>query len=347
MPHISKKQAVIFGVVVLIAVAGGTGFAIIRKKPAPAPAAMVAPEPPPPPPPPPPTTEASRLTGVEIPIELNKLPVTAIMIENSPDARPQAGLKDAGIVVEMIVEGGITRFLALFQETKPDHVGPVRSLRPPYIDFAMAFDAGIVHAGGSAEALAQVRSLGLKDLDHGPHGAYFQRSSARYAPHNLYTSLDQMLALQQQKGYTSTFTPLARKKEAPSTAPNAKAVDMVLSGYLYNTHWDYDAASNSYLRSQAGQPHMDERSGEQIKSKTVVALVMNHHYAGIYSVYGTTGSGKAYVFQDGVATEATWSRAERKSQITLTDAAGAPLGLNPGQTWITLVSAPDRVTFSP
>jgi hypothetical protein len=345
LPQLSKKQWIIFGVVLLVIIGGGTTFALTRKKPVPAPAVVVAPEPPPPPPPP--TTEPSKLTGIEIPIELNKLPVTGIMIENSPDARPQAGLKDAGIVVEMMVEGGITRFLALFQESKPDHVGPVRSVRPPYLDFVMAFDAGIAHAGGSGEALSLISTLGLKDLDHGPNGGSFQRSESRYAPHNLYTSLDQMIALQQQKGYSSNFSPLLRKKEAPAATPTARTIDMLISGYLYNTHWDYDAATNTYGRSQGGRPHTDERSGEQIRSKTVLALVMEHHYAGIYSVYGTTGSGKAYIFQDGVVTEATWTRAERKSQITLTDAAGAPLGLNPGHTWITLVSAPDRVTFSP
>lgn len=349
LPRISKKQGIIIGLVAAVLLLAGStsAYFFVFKKPAPAPVIVVTPEPPPPPPPPP-TTEASSLTGVEIPIELNKLPVTGIMIENSPDARPQAGLKDAGIVVEMLVEGGITRFLALFHESKPEHVGPVRSLRPPYIDFIMAFDSSIAHAGGSAEALAQARSLGLKDLDHGPNGAYFQRSSARYAPHNLYTSLPQLLELQNKKGYnTSTFTPLLRKKEAPSPTPNAKLVKVNISAYLYNSHWDYDAASNTYLRSQAGRPHTDERSGEQIRSKAVLVLVMPHHYAGIYSVYGTTGSGKAYVFQDGVAAEATWTRAERKSQITLTDAAGAPLGLNPGHTWITLAGAANQVTFSP
>lgn len=347
LPHLTKKQAIITGIVGGIFLIGGvTAFVLLRDKPQPAPAIVVAPEPPPLPPPPP-THEPSKLTGVEIPIELNKTPITGIMIENSPDARPQAGLKDAGIVIEMLVEGGISRFLTLFQESKPDYVGPVRSLRPPYIDFVMAFDAAIAHAGGSGEALAQVRSLGLKDIDHGPNGGSFQRSSARYAPHNLYTSLDQMLAIQQQRGWQSTFTPLLRKKEAPSATPNARAVDVVLSSYLYNSHWDYDAATNSYARSQAGRPHLDERSGEPIRSKAVVALVMSHHYAGIYSVYGTTGSDKAYVFQDGTATEVTWTRPDRKNQITLTDAAGQPFGLNPGHTWITLVSAPDRVTFSP
>ncbi|MBI5357803.1 DUF3048 domain-containing protein [Candidatus Saccharibacteria bacterium] len=112
---------------------------------------------------PPKTTEPSRLTGLEIPVETNKRPVTAIQIENSPDARPQAGLRDAGVVFEAIAEGGITRFNAVFLEGQPDYIGPVRSIRPYYIDLFLPFDASIVHAGGSAEGLAKIRALGVKD----------------------------------------------------------------------------------------------------------------------------------------------------------------------------------------
>jgi hypothetical protein len=120
-----------------------------------------------------------------------------------------------------------------------------------------------------------------------------------------------------------------------------------MSGFLYNPHFDYDAASNSYKRSLAGKPHVDERSGAQISPKVVVALVMPHHYEGIYSVYQTTGSGTAYVFQDGMVAQGSWSKADRKTQVTLTDAAGTELKLNPGQTWVTLVSSTPDVTYTP
>ncbi len=346
---LTRKQIIIFSAVFGLLIASGTVYwFFIRKKPAPPPvAAIVEPPKPEPKPEPAPTTGPSKLTGLEIPLEQNELPITGIMIENSPDARPQAGLKDAGIVVEMLVEGGISRFLTLWHNSGPDYIGPVRSVRPPYLDFVMAFDAAIAHAGGSGQALAEIRSFGIKDMDHGANGGSFHRVSNRYAPHNLYTSFNEMINLQKQKGYKSNPTPLARKKEVPSASPTARTVDVTLSSFFYNSHWDYSAANNSYLRSQAGKPHLDERSGAQIASKAVVMLVMSHSYGGIYSVYGTTGSGKAYVFQDGNVTEGTWTKAERKSPLVLKDASGAALGLNPGNTWITLVASPGAVIFKP
>lgn len=294
--------------------------------------------------PPKPTTVPSRLTGVQVAPELNNLPTTGVMIENSPDARPQSGLYEAGLIVEAIAEGGITRFLALYLDTKPGYIGPVRSVRPYYLDFLVPFDAAIAHAGGSGPALAEIRAQGIKDIDHGANGAAFQRVSGRYAPHNLYTSRDALLEAQTKRGYTSsTFTSWPRKQDKPSAAPNARAVDINVSGFLYNSHYDWDQPSNSYLRSEGGKPHMDEKAGKQLNPKVIVALVMTHRYAGIYSVYGTTGSGKMYIFQDGVVTEGTWHKPDRKSQFKFTDASGGTLSLNAGQTWVTLITGPDAI----
>ena len=294
-----------------------------------------------------PTTAPSPLTGVEVPIELSKLPVTSVMIENSPDARPQSGLRDAGIVFEAISEGGITRFNALFQESKPDYIGPVRSVRPYYIDFFLPFDAPIAHAGGSAQALAEIRTQGIKDLDQAYNPSYYQRVSSRYAPHNLYTSREQLLELQKSKGWTkSEFTSYPRKEETPAKQPTAAKIDFNISGFLYNTHYDYDAGSNSYLRSMAGKPHTDEKSNKQIAPKVVIAVETTHHYEGIYSVYKTTGSGAVTVFQDGQAIKGTWSKKDRKSPFVFKTNDGKPLKLNPGQTWITMIQA-GQYSFTP
>lgn len=298
--------------------------------------------------PPKPTTEASRLTGLQITPELNKLPVTGVMIENSPDARPQAGLKDAGVVFEAIAEGGITRFLALFMEDQPDYIGPVRSVRPYYLDFLVPFDAAIAHAGGSAEGLAQIRNEGVKDLDHSGSGGTYQRVSNRFAPHNLYTSRAKLLELQNRKGYTtSTFTGYARKeKETPLATPTVRTIDFAISRALYNVHYDYDATTNSYNRVMGGQPHTDERSGQQITPKVVVAIVTNRGQNGIYSVYQTTGKGAVYVYQDGGVVEGTWEKADRKSPYVFKLADGKILALNPGRTWITMVT-PGAVKHAP
>lgn len=295
-----------------------------------------------------PTTIASRMTGNEVAIELNNLPVTGVMIENSPDARPQSGLTQADMVFEAIAEGGITRFLALYQESKPDYIGPVRSARPYYLDFVVSYDAALAHAGGSSEALAQIRNEGIKDMDHGANGASFQRVSSRYAPHNLYTSRDQLLEIHNKRGYTtSTYKSFPRKASEPSTTPTARAIDFNISSFLYNPHYDYDATSNSYKRSEGGKPHTDERSGVQISPKVVVALVMPRHNSGVYSVYQTSGSGVAFVFQDGLVQQVTWEKANRAGQLFLKDATGTEINLTAGQTWISLVNDAGRVTYAP
>ena len=296
-----------------------------------------------------PTTEASRLSGLQVAPELNKRPVTGIMIENSPDARPQSALNSAGIVYEAIAEGGITRFLALFEDTQPDYIGPVRSVRPYYLDFLMPFDAPVAHVGGAPQALADIRSLGIKDLDEFANAGAYQRIPTRYAPHNVYTSTADLDALNQKKGFTSsTFTSFPRKKDEPSAQPTARSIDFAISSYLYNAHYDYDPASNSYKRSEGGKPHTDEKSGAQLEPKVVIALVMGRGIDGDgqHTDYTTTGSGHMYLFQDGTVAEGNWSKADRKSQFVFTNLTNQPLKLNAGQTWISIVD-PGAVTFAP
>lgn len=329
----------------IIATSALSWFYIFRSKPAPTP---------PTPPvarkvePPKPTTLPSPLTGVQVSPELAKMPVTGVMIENSPDARPQSGLYEAGVVFEAIAEGGITRFLALFQESQPEQIGPIRSVRPYYLDFLKPFDAPIAHAGGSGQGLAELHSQGFKDLEAFQNPNYYQRINSRYAPHNLYTSRAKLLELQKSKGWeSSTFTGFTRKEEKKSETPDAKSIDFSISGYLYNPHYDYDAQTNSYLRTMGGQPHNDAVAQKQLNPKVVIALVMSHGYNGIYSVYGVDGSGEAYIFQDGTVTKGTWQKQSRDAQFKFIGENNQSIGLNPGQTWISLVSSPGAVVYKP
>lgn len=345
--NLSKKQKILFFVVLFLvigALSAGAVFALSNKKAAaPAPAVVVEKKEEPKP-----TTEASRLTGVQIEPALNKRAVTGVMIENSPDARPQSALNQAGVVFEAQAEGGITRFLALFQEAQPEYIGPVRSVRPYYLDWLQGFDAAIVHAGGSAEGLAKIRRDGVKDIDHGANGGAFTRASNRYAPHNLYTTMAKLDEVSTKRGFTSsTFEGFPRKTEKAIAAPTAKAIDLGISSFLYNARYDYDAATNSYKRSEGGKPHTDEKSGAQLAPKVVIAMVMQYNKQGIYSVYNAVGSGKVYVFQDGGVTEGNWQKSGSKTQITFSDAAGAPIKLNPGQTWLSMVSGADKVKYTP
>lgn len=288
----------------------------------------------------------SNLTGVEVNPEKNKRPVTSIQIENSPDARPQSGLREAGIIFEAIAEGGITRFNALYQEAEPKNIGPVRSIRPYYIDLFLPFDASVVHAGGSAAGLAKIKRLKVKDIDHGANADAFRRVSDRYAPHNLYTTMANLDKVSERRGYkTSKFTSWPRKEEPKTTSPKVSKIDFRISSYLYDVHYDYDKKTNTYKRVMGGKPHKDRETGKQLSPKVVIAMVMDYSQDGIYSVYKTSGKNKIYVFQDGNVTEGTWKKGNSKSQFKFSDKKGKVIELNPGQTWVTLVASPNDVRY--
>ncbi len=292
----------------------------------------------------------SKLTGMEVDPAITEKSVIGVMIENSPDARPQAGLNDAGVVFEAIAEGGITRFLALFQDKAPDYVGPVRSVRPYYVQWAMGFDASLAHAGGSGEALANIQDWKTRDLNH--NGTYFWRISSRFAPHNLYTDINKLREYEAKKGYgKSNFTGFARKEKEtkPTAAPTARVIDFDISGFYYNVHYDYIAETNSYARKVGGEAHMDDRSKQQLSPKVVIGLVMPYSLQAnrIHSVYQTLGSGKAYIFQDGGVTEATWHKEDRAKNFRFTDSAGKDIKLTPGQTWLTALGNSGDVAYAP
>ena len=292
----------------------------------------------------------SPLTGVELSdASLANRPVTGLMIENSGDARPQSGLTDAGIVFEAIAEGGITRFLALFQESQPQYIGPIRSARPYYIDFALPFDAGLGHVGGSPDALNDIKNLGVRDLDEFYNSQAYWRITERAAPHNVYSSFAKLDALNQSKGYTSSkFTPFTRKKDVPQT-PTASSIDFSISSSFYSPHFQYNTATNTYKRSEGGVAHVDAQTGAQISPKVVIALVMNQGLAsdGDHTTYQDTGSGKMYVFQDGIVSVGTWAKSSRQSQFVFTDKNGLTMKLNAGQTWISIVGSASYVSYTP
>ncbi len=282
----------------------------------------------------------SPLTGVKVADEAaTTSEVTGVMIENSPDARPQSGLKDAGIVYEAIAEGGITRFLALYQESKPQLIGPVRSLRMYYIDWAAPYQASIAHFGGSAASLKEVSNGSYRNLDL-MTGGYAWRASDRYAPHNVYTSFAKLDAFNAAKGYsTSAFTGFSRKDSKPASTQDATSIDLTISSALYNPHYDYNATTNTYARSVNGSASND-REGGQLTPSVVIALKVDMSLVledGWRESISTTGGGTAYVFQNGTVVQGTWHKASRTDRLELLDAGGQEIALNSGQTWIAAI----------
>ncbi|HEX5448385.1 MAG TPA: DUF3048 domain-containing protein [Candidatus Saccharimonadales bacterium] len=305
-----------------------------------------------------PKTVASPLTGVQVDPVLAKRPVTGVMIENSFDARPQSGLQAAGVVYEAVAEGGVTRFLALFQESRPQYIGPVRSLRPYFLDFAAPFQASIAHVGGSPDALAKVRNGHYRDIDEFFNAGYYWRINSRYAPHNVYTSFAKLDALNKSKGYRhSSFTSWPRKPQEKLKTPTAKTINFLISGPAYYVHYDYDAKTSTYLRSEGGDHHIDlvNSSGTKkarLHPKVVIALIMGQSYGKLdasgafYTVYDDNGSGRAYIFQDGGVKKGLWKKNGTKGQISFISSAGKPIKLDAGQTWLTVLGSESLIKYS-
>lgn len=321
----------------LILVASLVTLALLYQKPVEMPAQVITSQPKPQP-----VVYYSPLTGEVVANQAATLqPVTAIMIENSPDARPQSGLKQAGVVFEAIAEGGITRFLTLHQQDKPQLIGPVRSVRMYYVDWLAPFNASVAHVGGSYKALAEIRNGKYRDIDQFFNGSYYWRASDRYAPHNVYTSFAKLDALNKAKGYTqSKFTGFARTDGKASSKPTATKLTINFNSYssLYNTSYTYDKVHNRYNRYLAGAPHVDREKG-QITPSVVIALKVTESTVledGYRESINALGSGQAIIFQNGTAQTVTWHKASRSAQLTFTSGAKeVPLGR--GQTWIAAV----------
>lgn len=349
-----RYEAFLASLVVLLLIAGGAGWQLTHrthKVITPAAKVVVKPKPVAPPQP---TTVPSALSGLPVDPSINQRPVTGVMIENSLAARPQAGLGQASVVFEAIAEGGITRFLALFQDNQPDYVGPVRSVRPYYLQWCQSFDCAIAHVGGSPEALQDIKDWHMKDLDQFFASGSYHRVNTRPAPHNMYTSIGDLRALEDKRGYTmSTFNSLERAKTdklATTSKVAASSVDINFSSALYNTHYDYDATSKTYKRSEGGAPHnVVDKSGTttQLAPKVVISIVAPYSLEADnkHSVYGLTGSGKATIFQNGVVITGTWTKTDPSAQYSFLDDNGTTIDLAPGQTWIAAVSSADKVSY--
>jgi hypothetical protein len=342
----TKKQLIIIAVVVVVLAGAVVAFAMTRTAQAPAPlkhaTLTIKPVS---------STVPSTLTGLPVAPSVNQRPVTGVMIENSTGARPQSGLDQAGVVFEAVAEGGITRFLALFQDTQPSYIGPVRSARPYYVQWCLGFDCALAHVGGSPEALSDITSWNVKNLDQFYNGSYYQRITSRFAPHNVYTSIAQLNTLEASKGFGAPqFSGFARKVDQPAKTPAAASIDINPSSVTYASHYDYDAAANAYKRSEGGAAHMEVSSNgvqTQIEPKVVIGLVMQQGIEAddLHTSYTTIGSGQAYVFQDGGVTTGTWQKTSNTSQFTFTTSSGQTIKLNAGQTWITVVGSASDVSY--
>lgn len=278
----------------------------------------------------------------------------AVMVENSAEAWPLSGLSEARLVIEAPVEGNIPRFMAYFDETQAvEKIGPVRSLRPYYLDWALGFQAMPAHVGGSPEALSLVDTTRAPDLNEFYWGRYFWRSKDRYAPHNVYTSVALLKDGYEQRGYGDVAIPSWVYTEAQPSLDDRPSEQKILVPFSsqtndYNAAWEYAREGNTYRRLQAREFQQDAEGGEVSASNVLVMFtqVLVIDEVGRREIR-TEGEGKAWLFRDGTQFEVIWKKDGRKEPLTIVSEQGDPVALNPGQTWIEVVPLSTIVTVTP
>lgn len=288
------------------------------------------------------TNEASvrLLDGVPVKPEFANLFPWAVMIENLATTRPQSGLSDAGVVYEALAEGGITRFLAIFTTDKQiSDMGPVRSARPYFVDWASEYDPMYVHVGGSPQGLARINELDVKDFDQFYNSGNFKVKEGKFPPHHVFTDSRLLTFGVRDNEYPTngSFTPWQFNEDALlDQRPTAEQKIMVdFSSYSYEVEYVYDRATNTYKRSQGGAPFNDANTGQQIAPKNVILqFVTISNYDEQRLDITTTGSGTALIFHDGLVIDGTWKKDGKTGRTKFYDADNSEVTLTAGQTWI-------------
>ena len=282
------------------------------------------------------------LTGVKVEEPTEKRPV-AVMINNAPAARPQSGLSHADQIYEVLAEGGITRLIAIFQsEGTTETVGPIRSIRPYLIEIGESYGSILAHAGGSQAAYSILQNQGKPYLDEISNaGPYYFRSSDRKAPHNLYSSLDQLREAAVKRGYSEeNKSPVYSYLDEGVQVEGEEALHFDIT-YLtdsYQVSYDYDETTSTYVRSVGGKEDIDAGNGERLAAPNIIVLSTAHQVlddVGRLSVDLTSG-GDAMLFQQGKVIHAKWSK--KAGDIIRVTKEGKELPLVRGKTFFSIVT---------
>ncbi len=271
-------------------------------------------------------------------------PAITVKIENSPASRPQAGLDKADVVFEAVVEGGQTRFLAVFQSTDADNAGPVRSVRPSDPSIVGPFGGIVAYSGGIDKFVNAMKATGLKNFDETNAGDAFRRRRDKVAPHNLYTSTAALYVAAGGGGNPPPKFADFLKPGEPFAPVGAVPVTHLTLGIGSSTTVDYDwnAASGTWLRATDGRAHSAEGGG-QLAPNTVIVQYVTYQATGevdttgaVVSEANLVGSGDAVVFANGTMLKARWNKTSATAMTKWTDMNNAPLTLPAGRTWVEL-----------
>ena len=270
-------------------------------------------------------------------------PVIVAKMDNTEASSPQIGLGSADLVVEELVEGGLTRLAAFYYSDLPDRVGPVRSMRASDIGIVSPVDATIATSGAAAVTLKRIKDAGIDYYTEGSKG--FARDSSRAAPYNLFANLQDVgeEAKLDEPTRPDDYLPWGSEDDFPA-GQAAKHIDVAFGGG-HTTSWKYDGKGYVNQNTYAAQ-------GDTFPANSVVVLRVQVGDAGYLDPAGNpvpetkfTGEGQAMIFHGGHLVRGTWAKKDLGSPVTLSTKAG-DLTVPAGHTWIELVPAANgNVTF--
>ncbi len=280
------------------------------------------------------------------------------MIDDLSPARPQSGFNAASIVWQAPAEGGIPRYMMIFQENIPTDVGPVRSSRQYYILWASELKALYAHAGGSPQALATLRAKGsgqyVYNADEFRWGPYFRRISTRFAPHNLYTTGKQLRMLLAKTGAKDgpIKWPWIFQSDAPlDQRPVGGSIQVTYRGNNV-IRYSYDRNTNTYFRSVTGErQQIDAATKGRVHPKNVIVMVMHFGPLNDRETYKhrleaqQIGSGPAWVSTNGITVKGIWKKTSATGPTRFFDSQGNPIPLTVGQTFVQVMKTTDLWTF--
>lgn len=303
------------------------------------------------------TQSEAPLTGLPLEPSRAGRPLLVVKIDNAPRARPQVGLGEADVVVEEAVEGGVTRFAALFHSRDADPVGPVRSARSTDIFIASALNRPLfAYSGANAAFQSLIARAPLVDVGVDRFPNDYPRRRDRPAPHNQFSSTPALLAHGPAGAGPPprlfSFRAQGEHTSAAGASP-AAGVSINFPGRVpTSVQYRWDGVSGVWKRSHGPAPHVDDM-GRQFAPRNVVVQLVNYRSTGLRDTSGAdvpeaelVGQGEVWVFTDGKVVKGRWRKASAEAVTEYLDSSGAPVRLTPGQTWVEL-PVPGRATVDP
>ena len=308
-----------------------------------------------------PRTEESPVNGLlftksEMDIMKGRRPV-AVMTNNHSEARPLSSPNSADIVIEANAEAGITRLLAIYWSQAPEKVGPIRSIRNYYLEWALEYDPIIIRDGCASSddprinACGNVYSFGAKDIS--TIGAWRWNDGRRVAPHNEYSSITyawEYAAKMDWDSFPSNFESWKFKADADISNRGEKTKveltfhERLINSGLYNVIWTYDSDTNAYLRMVGGQADIDQETKTQVNTKNIIVQEVSMVQSGDdkgHLIITTIGQGDATYLLDGKITTGTWKKTSRTDRTTYYDSDGNEMVFNRGRIWVEMIGTSD------